>query len=472
MNKTELLLQTVDDVTFYNDTDNKEVFYAKFQNNDGISEFSPIDSVAFKSYLFAVSRQLTNGEAELDPDSSIKKLRYLLTFEKEYKIAKVFVRTSGNLSDGIEYDPQNDSQDTIKITANGWRISPKKRRFVVPDIALPQVYPVKTSKSPLELLKPFVNIQGDTFTLFVIWLIQAFSCGTHYAPLIYADKGCGKSTLSKIIKRIIDPCNFQVTTIPDKKSDLAVLLYNSWLCCFDNVTNISNDVSDIFCGAITGTSITKRALYSDNQLSVETLHNTIVINGIGVTPTRDDLAERMILIRLQKIPSTKRLTDKELWQNFEAALPEILGAIFNTLSLAMQEIQKSQTSDISRIGDAFVEMLAIAKALGISEEKFRQIFNDNVEALKQARASSPLVEAIKEFMSTVSSRKYQGKADNVLSKIRENFSGDKSLLPNSASHLTRRIEQEHEKLLTSGFRVNIDDTGANGTEVCIIKRKK
>ena len=471
MTQTDLLIETVEDVNFYRNVNDKEIFYADFENDKGQREFTLLDSEVFKSFLYVKSYKITDGTNELEPNKAVKKLRYFLSYEKTYEYTDVFVRTSGDLTNAIEYDLQKDTQKTVKITAGGWKISPKKRRFIVPEIALPQVTPIQTNKSPLDLLKPFVNMQGDTYILFVIWLIQAFSLGTHFAPLIFAEKGCGKTTLSKIIKRIVDPCNFKVTPIPDKKDDLHVLLYNSFLCCFDNVSAISDDFSDVFCGAITGTSIAKRSLYTNGKLTVATLHNTIVINGIGVVPTRDDLAERMILIRLNKITSKERRTDTQIWQDFEKTLPEILGSIFNTLSRAMQEIQKSQTNDISRIGDAFVEMIAIAKSLGIDEVEFRRIYNDNVETLKQVRSTSPLIESIKEFMTKNQGRKFQGKANDVLMKIREYYSGDKSLLPNSASHFTRQLEKEHEKLLNSGFRVNIDDTSANGTDVSIIRKK-
>lgn len=471
MNKTELIHEVVKDVKFFNDANDREIYYAEFKNNEGKNEFALVESESFKSFLHVKSCELTDGESVLEPESAVKRIRYFLNYQKNYTKTDIFVRIAGNLTEGVEYDLQQDSQKTVKVTSKGWQISSKNKRFIVPNIALPQVTPMQTSKTPLELLRPFVNIRGDTYILFVVWLIQSFSLGTHYALLIFADKGSGKTTLSKIIKRIIDPCNFKVTPIPDKKDDLHVLLYNSFLCCFDNVSNISEDFSDVFCGAITGTSIAKRSLYTNNTLSMATLHNTIVVNGIGVVPTRADLAERMLLIRLNKITSKERRTDTQIWQDFEKTLPEILGSIFNTLSRAMQEIQKSKANDISRIGDAFVEMMAVAKALGISEEKFRQIFDDNVEALKQVRSSSPLVEAIKEFMTNYQGRKFQGKADIVLKKIRDNFLGDKTLLPNSASHFTRLLEKEHENLFKNGFRVNIDDTSANGTDVTVIRKK-
>ena len=471
MNQTELLFKVTENVEFFRDVNDKEIFYAEFENNNGKREFALLDSEAFKSFLYVKSCVLTDGEKALEPDSAVKRIRFFLNYHKNFEDVNVFVRTSGNLAKGLEYDLQNDAQKTVKITTGGWEISAKKHRFIVPDISLPQVIPIETNRSSLELLKPFVNIRGDDYLLFVIWLVQAFSRSSHYAPLIFAEKGCGKTSMSKFIKRIIYPCNFKVTPIPDKKEDLQVLLYNSFLCCFDNVSAISNDASDTFCGAITGTSVAKRSLYTNGKLTVCTLHNTIVINGIGVVPSRDDLQERMLLFRLEKIASNKRVTESKLWQMFDEALPEILGSIFNTLSVAMQKMRTLQTNDIARIGDAFVEMLAIAQALGISEEKFRQIFNDNKEALKKACSTSPLIEAVKETMASLQGRKLQGSANTVFQTVYKNYSGDKTALPQSASHFTRQLDKEYESLIKNGLRVNIDDTGAQGTQVAIIKRK-
>lgn len=474
MNQTDLLFEVTENVEFFRDINDKEIYYAEFENDEGKREFALLDSESFKSFLHVKSCELTDGEKTLEPDKTVKRIRYFLNYHKNYSNVNVYVRTSGNLTEGIEYDLQNDSQETVKVTTRGWHISSKKRRFVIPKVALPQVTPIETDKSPFELLKPFVNVKGDTYILLIVWLIQSFSLGTHYAPWISASKGCGKTTLCRMIKRLVDPCNFDVIPIPDKKDDLYVLLYNSFFCCFDNLSSgsISNDISDSFCGAITGTAITKRSLYTDLDLKTATLHNTIAFNGIDISVSRDDLAERLLLIKLNKITPKERRTDTNIWDDFNKALPEILGSIFNTLSLAMNEIKDIKAGDISRIGDAFVEMIAIAKALGITEEKFRQIFADNVQALKQARSTSPLVESIKEFMTNYQGRKFQGKADKVLTKIRDNFSGDKVLLPQTASHFTRQLEREHENLVKNGYRINIDDTGVNGTDVSIIKKKK
>lgn len=472
MKKNDLLAQTIEDVNFYVDKNDKQIFYAEFLNNAGKTEFVRLNSDTFKSFLFAKSFKLADEKAYLNPDDAIQKLKHLLLYYKTYAIVDVNIRTAGNLKDGIEYDLQLDNLDTVKISPRGWRLSPRMKKFIVPKISLPQVAPRQTNDSPLKLLKPFVNLRGDMFLLFVIWLVQAFSHRTHFALLVLAEKGSGKSTLSKIIKRIIDPCSFEVSPIPDKRDDLVVLLYNSFLCCFDNVSNISADVSDIFCGAVTGTASIKRALYTDSELSISRLHNTLVINGIGVVPGKDDLAERMLLLKLNKLKPQELKGDSDIWTKFESQLPYILGSIFNTLSKAMTEIKNIKPQKSHRMADAFEEMLAIAKALGISEERFYEIFYKNLDALQQAHLSSPVVEAVKEYASLIPSRKIEDTAEKIFENVYENFSGDKSLLPNSASHFSKQLDEKHSEFLKSGLRINIDDTGAKATRISIIKRKK
>lgn len=470
--KKELLFKTVRDVNFYVDKNDREMYYVEFKDSNNNVEFDMLDSEKFKGFLYLKSYEITDGQYTLEPNKAITHLRYILAYQKSCNEITVYRRIAGSLDRSLEYDLQNDKNESIKVTRNGWYISKKRNRFLVPSISIPQKTPIQTNKSPLELLKPFVNISGDSYTLFVIWLIQEFSRGSHYALLISADKGSGKTTLSKLIKRIIDPCKFTVSTIPERNSDLYVLLYNSFLCCFDNIRTISDDQSDIFCGAVTGSSVVKRSLYTNGELLVCQLHNIIVFNGIDVMPKRDDLAERILYVKLNKLQPQELKRDKTIEDSFEKALPEIIGSIFNTLSTAINQMKNSREENLERMADSFMEMIAIAKALGIDERTFRRMYSANKNELDMARCTSPLLEAIKEYFSTQKTRKIADKAEKLLEKVRANYSGDKSLLPASASQFSQKLEKEHDSLFKAGYRVNIDDTSSVGTEIAIIKKKK
>ena len=138
--------------------------------------------------------------------------------------------------------------------------------------------------------------------------------------------------------------------------------------------------------------------------------------------------------------------------------------------MAIIEINNVSKENLPRMTDAFIEMLAIARALDISEEKFREIYNKNQEQLKIARESSPVVTAVKEYMQKNSNQKIEMYSTKFYNEVFDNFSGDKSLLPGSAAHFSQKLDKEFNKILNSGYRVNIDPTGSKGTKISVIKK--
>lgn len=468
----DLFYDTVCDIKYFVDKVDGQTFYARYNNYQNRSEFSRIDSDAFRSYLFKKSFAFTDPEFPPPPESFVTNLKYMLTAENSCEKINVHVRVAGNLSTGIEYDLQNEFQETVKITSAGWIISPKAENFIVPDVSQPQVHPKRTNHSPLDILRNYVNIDGDMYLLFVVWLIQAFSKSSHHALLILAEKGSGKSTTTKLIRQIVDPNRTGVSLINNSKDDILVLLANSSLCCFDNVSSIPDDISDILCTAVTGGNYNKRALYTNSNLTTLSLHNTLVINGINAVPGKDDLAERMLLLKLKPYKTNERRSDNDIWGKFKVDLPYLLGSIFSVLSEAIVEFQQLKLDNLPRMADSYAEMVAIAKALGISEEDFYKIYTANVNALQHVRDEDPVVEAVKELLNSTTKRKISGTAEKVFSTVYENYSGNKALLPKSASHFNRRLDELHSTLLKQGVRINIDDTGSVGTELSLLKLKK
>ena len=475
MNFQKLVQLTTQDVAFYRDSHNAEAIFVEYDNDLGATCFDRLNSLGFRSYLTMKSLEMTNGKQSLNPDAAISYIRAFFSFYGSPPKVDVYIRTAGDLSQGIEYDLKDDERRSVVVDQGGWTVtSNKKHKFITPSTALEQIEPQKPQQSLLELLRPFVNLHGNDYLLFVIWLVQAFCSGNHNAMLLNAPKGSGKSTLARVVRALIEPCEVDITPLSKKIDDVVNILSNLYLVCYDNVRSISQEQSDTLCIAVTGSTVTKRALYTNNDLCVQKLRNVVVINGISAIPKEADLAERFLVVTLDKIDGSKRKREKDFWDSFHKSLPYILGAIFDTLSSAMTYMQSLSLANMPRMADAFADMLCIAMALGLTEDEFRSIYDENVAKMNQLRSASPLVTAIKEYMDgpMAGKRSVKDKAEPLFEAIKANYSGNKSDLPGSASYFTQALDNEHEKLKNAKFRANIDDTGARFTTVKIIRRKK
>ena len=470
-----LLQECLQYVVFYGDRATPKSYYAEFEDEKEMTIFASIHSEIFKGFLIELSEKLSDYELSLDADPVVKRLQCSCSYLKNYTKTDIHIRMCGSLYAGnIQYDLQNRSQKVVSIDKEDWRFVNKAddttKKFVTSDYSLPQVMPKRTTESPLTLLRPYLNVNDDQFKLFVVWLCQALSAGSHHALLLLGDKGAGKTSLCNLTMKLLNPFEFTVTHMPSKVDDLLVLLHNAPVCAFDNIEDINNQGSNALCQAVTGSASVKRSLYTNNDLSISRFHNTIILNGIDVIPEKDDLKERLLYLKLQKFTSDNIIREDELWENFENDRPYILGSIFLTLSGAMKMTDEPMPTYKPRMLRAFQEMVLIARALGIPDDEFVRIYNDNVEELKQLGKTKPvIVSAVKEYLCKYNGRKVVKPSEQMYKDIYSDFSGDKSSFPNGASEFSKQLEEHQAELRKENIRLIIDDTGAQCSTITFIK---
>lgn len=469
----DLVEAVMGNVTVYQDTLNDDALFAEFTVGSGVTYFNRLESSKFKAFLRMKALEITENEQSLNAEAAIQYIRDYYMYEEDAEKVDVYIRTVGNLEDGIEYSLKDRKQRVVVVDKDNWKLSTQTvHKFLHSSVSKSQIVPKRCEESPLKLLKPFVNLKGKDFILFVVWLIQAFCSGNHFALLVTAERGSGKSTISRIARMIIEPSGADISHLSNKKEELLNTLSNLYFVCFDNVRSISQEQSDLLCSAITKGTATKRALYTDNDMYVQKLHNAVLINGISAYPKESDLAERFLIVNLKKLTPDKIRCEKEFWDSFNNELPYILGSIFNTLSKAMRCCETLSLKNMPRMADAFADMVAIALALGISEKKFRAIYDDNVVKMNKLRSETPLVKAVKDLMTNLNGKRaIEDTAEKILELLKINYTGDANDLPADGSHLSRVADEEHQALSDAGFRMNFDDTYSDATRVKIIKKK-
>ena len=214
-----------------------------------------------------------------------------------------------------------------------------------------------------------------------------------------APQGSGKSTTAKMIKRVVDPSRAgSIRRIPNFR-ELQLQLDQNWLLNIDNVNNLTSEMSDALAAAITGDSDLRRLLYTDQDLMVLDYIRPMVLNGITHAAQRPDLLDRTILITFMRIPDELRKEEEELWLDFEAALPEILGGAFDIIARAMALRPEISQGSRFRMADFTSWGYAIAEAAGWGGPAFLAAYERNIKHQhEEAVAAAVVAEAVIIFL--------------------------------------------------------------------------
>ena len=473
--KWHIVDQMLDDVTFYTDQLDRYTIYAEYEKREGIKEFYPIDSQDFQSCLRVWYRQYTKSRNTLAVKEILQYIQDEAIFFEDFEAVEPFARIAGNLKDGIEYFIADRKHQVVQISANGWKVTNSPHhKFLSTNSFQAQVIPSRSSKTLLELLDPLVNLTGDDLLLFAIWLTQAFSCGSHYGVMLSAERGSGKSSLTRAISKLVDPSPVETTIMQTKLQDLQNYLANHYLASFDNVREIPTDYSDTLCAAITGASVAKRQLFTDRDETRLMLHNLVVMNGIGIFPKEADLAERFLYFELKKIKASEARSDYDLAHLLNENRPKILGCIFDILSVACQKIQNLRPKSPKRRVDAYTEMLAIAQAMGLSEKEFHRLITENISRLNAVSQESAVVQAVKAYMDgpMAGKRKVMLTSTKFFDLVVANYPGDKAKLPCRAADFSKALKAECGALMKAGYGCLVDDTGESSSVIIVIRNKK
>lgn len=262
----------------------------------------------------------------------------------------------------IYYDLGNEK--IVKINALSIDICNKSElkgvAFLQANNSLEQICPVirdmsaEECKNILLQLSKFINVESeDELKVLIIYIITTFIQNiSHPILMLCGGPGSSKTTSTKFIRKIIDPSSNEIIAFPNQK-DLELVLGNHYFCAFDNLGDFSikQDVSNLLCCAVTGATILRRKLYTDNEEMSLRLKNIVILNGIAPNISRNDLIERSIIIKMKSISKKARKKDWELEQEFNVLLPKFLNAIFNVLRMYLSEKDKYVIQDLIRMAD-------------------------------------------------------------------------------------------------------------------------
>ncbi|HMV86802.1 MAG TPA: hypothetical protein PLD20_17960 [Blastocatellia bacterium] len=447
---------------FFHDDDNQQ--YASAKVGTWIETY-PVSSKNFRTWLSGVYWQATGtalyGDAFKD---ALATLQAIAQFEGEER--NVFLRLAQH-GGNLYLDLCDREWRVVEITPDDWRVITSTEapvRFVRRPAmqALPE--PVKGGS--VNKLREFLNVEDETWTLIINWLVMAFHPSGPYPILsVCGEQGSAKSTACKMLRSLIDPNKADLRAVPSNERDLMIAASNSWLLGYDNLSTMSQELGDSLCRVATGAGFSTKANYTDNEETIFSVKRPIITNGIADVANFPDLLERAVTVYLLAIPPDKRRDEDTLWTEFNAAKPSILGAVLTAVSCALKRRRTVKLTVLPRMADFSIWATAAAPALGFADDSFTQTYDSNHSAATdQVLETSPALE-ICEFMYGQVGDEWSGKA-SVLHRALKLMMSQRGEEPNrdfpkSPNQLGTKIRRVAKNLRDFGIEADTGRTNGN-----------
>jgi hypothetical protein len=188
------------------------------------------------------------------------------------------------------------------------------------------------------LLRPFFNVEDEDFLMILCWIIGSFWANGPFPILLkVGEQGSAKSSGSEFCAQIVDPRNPLLIKPPKDSDNLYVSAHGRHCLAADNVSFITDDLSDDLCRIATGAGFEKRKLYTDNDTVSYTGARPLILNSILSTIVgRGDLLDRAIVVNY--LPIQKYKAKDDIDKKLKEILPRIHGAIFTILSQVLKNL--------------------------------------------------------------------------------------------------------------------------------------
>jgi hypothetical protein len=355
--QTELLLRLAEEAELFHTPDRRP--YADIHVNGGRKTLEITDRGGLGDLLRERWFEATEGGVPC-PESLKAALRTIAA-RAQYRGAQHEVHVRVAAHEGSYYlDSANDDGHVVQIDHQEWKVircSPV--RFLRPPGMLPLPMPEHGGSLTKDLF-PILNLRSESEQVLVtLWSVNCLIASPNYRVLVLqGEHGTAKTRITRTLRDLLDPQAGELQAPPHRDRDLLITAINSHVLAFDNVSKLSQEMSDTFCRVATGTTIALRRLYTDREEERLTAVKPLILNGIEHFVTREDLGDRTISIILQPIPSELRRTDRDLDRTFKERRAYILGALLDIAVHGLRRRKETEFKPLSRMAD--FDQLAIA----------------------------------------------------------------------------------------------------------------
>lgn len=332
-------------------------------------------------------------------------------------------------------------------------------------VSAPMVMPASTGN--YKLLKAYLNLCPQSFVLYIAWitytLAHAKQPGNVFVILLLlGGQGTGKSLISKLSIRLVDPNVIGVSRMPSTVRDLGIAAQQAHLLAFDNQRRLTLDMSDALCILATGGTIASRRLYTDDQQQVLQLHGALLLNGIHGFVDQPDLAQRCLPLRLDPMDEANRASEAELLRRFEDELPVIQRGLFDLIAAILKQLPVAQVTNPQRML-SFCQWLAAFELAdghpmqGIYQDAYADFLNEGqLDSIRDNVVGS----AVLAFAQQLDDGEWSGTPKDLLAELTKfmafGLQRPPRTWPDNEISLSKRLNAQIAALSTQGVIVVLE----------------
>ncbi|ODT23491.1 MAG: hypothetical protein ABS35_12815 [Kaistia sp. SCN 65-12] len=378
----------------------------------------------------------------------------------------VFLRSASH-GGHIYIDLGDATGQAIRIGPDGWSVVPSPPvAFLRSDLSSPLPHPVR--QGSLDPLRSLLNLGDDgAFQLLVTLCVAALMPKGPYPILaVGGEQGSAKTSLMRVVHDLVDPSRLPLRALPKSERDLYISTTSTHLLAYDNISAISDWLSDVFCKLSTGGGMATRKLFTDDGEVYFEAIRPVILNGIEDVVTRADLADRAVILNLPAIAEEDRLDPDVFWACFQTARPQILGALLDLMVTALARLPDLKTTRLPRMAGFARLGIAIEDAFG-PPGCFMEAYDANRAMSSSILAESdPIISAVAKLVA--GNTQWNGTATDLARALEPRLVPPRRLEPAALAGRLRRLAPV---LRANGIEIAFDREGKDRTRVISVTRR-
>jgi len=449
---------------FHDSSDN---CYATFTHKEH-RECWKIESSGFRNWLSYLYFIETHGAPS---ETALKAAFGTLLGKAKYEGAEqpVFRRVAKD-GEALWIDLCDEEWKAIKVLPGSWEVVEDPPVMFVRSPTMTPL-PIPSEKGDIDPLWSLINIPDEDRILLLCWMLECFRVGTPYVVLeLVGEQGSAKSKTQDVLRDFVDPNQVNLRAKPKSREALFVGAENSHLVSYENLSHLQPELQDAFCTLATGGGFADRSLYTNKEESLIEVKRPVVLNGISVLVTAQDLLDRTLHINLPRI--LKRKTEKEIEIELEENRERIWGGLLDLLTKALEILPsvKIEQEDLPRMADFSFLGEAVYRASGKAEGAFLSDYGRNrSEGVHRTIDSSPVASKLIELLEVSLNQEFKGTIGALYEELNAGTHPEEAW-PKSARGFGSALRRLAPSLRTLGYEVELDEKPSNDGYRCRISK--